>query len=300
MDSADRFARAHGLARAHGSYEAMLADPDIDAVYISLPNSLHHPWTIRALDAGKHVLCEKPFASSLQQAREMIEVANRRGRVLAEAFMYQTHPLTRAVLKAVRGGVIGQVRMIRCSFCFKVSQWRNNIRFDPSLHGGVMMDVGCYCISFSRLFAGAEPASIHVVHHRHESGVDDMAVGTLAFPNGVLAVFSCGMSAHADNTTSICGTEGYIEIPVPWKPPGNGAMYILGRSTPPKMEDPAAPPPPPRQTFVIDEPVDLYGNEADAFARAALDGEPFPVSHADTLGNQAALDEVRRQIGARS
>jgi xylose dehydrogenase (NAD/NADP) len=225
IEKSRQFAAAHRIATPHGSYQALLDDPQVHAVYNSLPNNLHHAWTIKALRAGKHVLCEKPFAVNFEQAREMFDVARQQKKVLVEAFMYRTHPLTHAVIEAVRGGAIGQARLIRSSFCFKASQWQDNIRFDPALAGGVMMDVGCYCINFSRLFAGGEPERVHVVHHRHESGVDDVAAGTLVFPSGVIASFTCGMSVHADNTASICGSEGYVEIPVPWKPPASGATY---------------------------------------------------------------------------
>jgi xylose dehydrogenase (NAD/NADP) len=267
-------------------------------VYVSLPNNLHHEWTIKALRAGKHVLCEKPFATSVAQAEEMFDAAGKAGRVLMEAFMYRTHPLTKAVVDTVRSGAIGEVRLIRTSFCFKVVKTAGNIRFSPELAGGVVMDVGCYCVNFSRLFAGEEPSAVHVVHRRHPSGVDEIAAGTLVFPRGTIATFNCGMSVHADNTSSVCGSEGYVEIPVPWKPPARGAVYVVGKSVPPKMDDPGAKPGPPvRETFTVDTDGDLYGVEADAFAAAALDGAPPAVSRGDTLGNQRVLDEIRRQMG---
>src|SRR5690348_14996854 len=224
-NSAQGFARSFDVPSHYGSYDTLLTDTSVQAVYNSLPNTLHHEWTIKALRAGKHVLCEKPFAINLAQAREMFNVARQQGKVLMEAFMYRTHPLTHAIQREIAGGTIGQVRLIRSSFCFKVTKTDNNIRFNAALAGGVIMDVGCYCINFSRLYAGEEPTAVHVVHHQHESGVDDLAAGTLVFPNGVLATFSCGMTAHADNTASICGTEGYIEIPIPWKPPAAGSTY---------------------------------------------------------------------------
>jgi predicted dehydrogenase len=293
---ADMFARAHRIPRHAASYEAVLSDHDVDAVYVSLPNNMHHEWTIRSLRAGKHVLCEKPFATDLTEAQEMFDVAEREGRVLIEAFMYRAHPLTHAVIEAVESGTIGAVRLIRTSFCFKVSKWLGNIRFDPSLHGGVLMDVGCYCTSFSRLFAKSEPNRIHVVHHRHESGVEDVVAGTLAFPNGVLASFTAGMSLHADNSAHICGSEGYIEIPIPWKPPAKGATFTIARSMTPKMEDPNVKSPPPRETRTVNVDGELYGMESDAFAAAVLDGAAPFVTREDTLGNQKVLDELRRQV----
>jgi len=291
------FGQTHHIATPHASYQALIDDPAVTAVYNALPNNLHHEWTIKALRAGKHVLCEKPFAVNLSQAQEMFDVAKKEGRLLMEAFMYRTHPLTHAVQQAVASGAIGQVRLIRTSFCFKVSKWQGNIRFDPQLAGGVIMDVGCYCVNFSRFFAGAEPSHIHVVHHRHESGIDDIAAGTLVFPSGVIASFTCGMSVHADNMASICGSEGYIEIPIPWKPPASGATFTIARSTPPKMENSTVKAPPPRETRTITVEGDLYALEADAFAASVLDNAPLPITPQDTLNNQRVIDELRRQLG---
>jgi predicted dehydrogenase len=295
-EKARTFGQAHHISAAYGSYQQLLDDPTVTAVYNSLPNNLHHEWTVKALRAGKHVLCEKPFAINLAEAQEMFDVARQEGKLLMEAFMYRTHPLTHAVQQAVDSGAIGEVRLIRTSFCFKVSKWQGNIRFDPKLAGGVIMDVGCYCVNFSRLFAGAEPSAIHVVHHRHESGIDDIAAGTLVFPNNVIASFTCGMSVHADNAASICGSEGYIEIPVPWKPPASGATFTIARSTPPKMENPAGKAPPPRETRTVTVDGDLYGLEADAFAATVFDGVAPAVSREDTRGNPRVIDELRKQI----
>jgi predicted dehydrogenase len=290
------FAQTHNIPHHARSYEDLLADPSIDVIYVSLPNNLHHDWTIKALRAGKHVLCEKPFATSLARAQEMFEAARRAGKVLIEAFMYRAHPLTQAVIEAVNSGVIGNVRLIRTSFCFKVSKWQGNIRFDPGLDGGVLMDVGVYCTNFARLFAKSEPDRVHVFHRRHGSGVDDIIAGMLGFPNGVLASFSCGMTVHADNTASICGDEGYLEIPVPWKPPSKGATFTIARSTPPKMEGAGVKVPPPREIRTIGDVGELYALEADAFADTVLDGAPPFVTAEDTLGNQKVLDELRRQM----
>jgi xylose dehydrogenase (NAD/NADP) len=291
------FAQAHSIAKSTGVYDALLADPSVQAVYVSLPNNLHHEWTIKAINAGKHVLCEKPFATSINEAREMFDVARQTGKVLIEAFMYRAHPLTHAVIDAVNSGAIGQVRLIRTSFCFKVSKWQGNIRFDPNLAGGVLMDVGVYCTSFSRLFARSEPDRIHVIHHRHETGIEDVVAGTLGFPNGVLASFTCGMTVHADNTAGICGDEGYIEIPVPWKPPSKGATFTIARSTPPRMENSNVKGPPPRLTRTIGDVGELYALEADAFADTVFDNAPPFVTPEDTLGNQLVMDELQRQTG---
>jgi predicted dehydrogenase len=297
--SAETFARAlAGIENISiGSYEELLATPDVDAVYVSLPNKLHHEWTIRALRAGKHVLCEKPFAVNAAQAQEMFDVARGAGRVVIEAFMYRSHPQTHAAVRAVRGGEIGDVKLIRTSFCFRTSKIAGNIRFDPRLAGGSVMDVGCYCVSFARLFAGAEPSGIHAIGHIHETGVDDLAAGTLTFPGGVVAAFNCGMAVQTDNAAFVCGTDGYVHIPVPWKPSASGSQIHIVRQTPPLMDGVVRPSTPPRETLEIPGGPNLYAYEIDDFAATLLDGTPPAVTPQDTLGNMRVLDEIRRQLG---
>jgi predicted dehydrogenase len=230
----------------------------------------------------------------------MVAVARRHGRVLVEAFMYRCHPLTLAVQQAVADGTIGQLRLVRTSFCFRTTKIAGNVRFDRPLGGGCLMDVGCYCVNLSRVLAGTEPTAVSAAATFHATGVDDGVVGTMAFPNGVLASFTCGMGAQADNTAYVCGTDGFIEIPVPWKPPTDEAVYLVARGTPPKMDGgtrPTSSAPPPRQVVTVPVDGSLYGMEADAFAAIVLDGATPFVSEADTLGNMRALDELRRQIG---
>jgi predicted dehydrogenase len=296
-EAAGAFADKHQIPASHATYDALVADADVQAVYISMPNSLHHEWTIKALRAGKHVLCEKPFALTCSQAVEMFDAAKKANRVLVEAFMYRSHPLTHAVIDSVRAGEIGNVRLIRSSFCYKTGRVDGNVRFDRALGGGGLMDVGCYCINFTRLIAREEPNEIHASAHFHERGIDDVLTATLKFPSGIVASFTCGMTVHGDNTAYICGDEGYIEIPVPWKPPPKQAAYTVARSTPPRMDvDAGATPRPPRETRLVDADSELYAIEADDFATAVLDGKPPALNEADTLGNMAVLDEIRRQI----
>ena len=283
-----------------GSYEAVVSDSNVDAIYVALPNALHPEWTIKALRAGKHVLCEKPLALTVAHAQEMFEVATKAGRVLMEAFMYRTHPLFRAVTQSVQRGDIGQVRMIRTSFCFRTSKIEGNVRFNSHLGGGALADVGCYCINFSRFFAGSEPTRIDVTGRLHPTGVDEMAVSTMHFPNDILASFTCGLSVQADNSAYICGTDGYLEIPIPWKPPITGATFTLAQNFAPRMDsagkkNPA--PPPKRESHSIDAGVDLYGQEADEFAKIILDSTPPTISPADSLGNARVLEIMRHQLG---
>ncbi|HEY4328219.1 MAG TPA: Gfo/Idh/MocA family oxidoreductase [Phycisphaerae bacterium] len=285
ISTADAFAAKHQIPRTHGSYDALLADPAVQAIYISLPNSMHHEWTIKALRAGKHVLCEKPMATNLAQLQEMFDEAKRAGRVLAEAFMYRSHPLTHAVHKAVKEGRVGKVRVIRTSFIYSAEKIAGNVRFSSSLAGGSLMDIGCYCLSYSRLMAGSEPESMQGHGHIHESGVDDYAAAVLKFPGDIVATFACGMTVHADNTACVMGDKGYIEVPLPWKPPSSDAVYTLVDSTGS------------RHTTMVSSHKHLYTPEADDFAASVIDGAPLRVSQAESLGNQHCLDVLRRQIG---
>ena len=304
FETAEAFARTHRIPVAYGSYDELVRDRSVDAVYVSLPNSMHREWAVAALRAGKHVLCEKPIAANAAEAEEMFDAARRAGKVLVEAFMYRSHPLTHAVLESISGGEIGTVKLVRTSFCFRTTRVEGNIRFDPSLAGGALMDIGCYCLNFSRLIAGAEPVAAHAVGVLHGSGVDESAAAVLTFPGGVTASFTCGMTVQADNTAFICGSEGYVEIPVPWKPAARGAEYRVVRGTPPKMDDASrgaardtAQPGPARQVHAVDAGKELYALEADDFAAAVQDGVPPRIDRTDSVGNMRLLDLLRRQLG---
>lgn len=296
--TADGFAAKYDIQNAHASYDALLEDDSVEAVYVSLPNSMHHEWTIKALEAGKHVLCEKPLACNADQAREMFDTAADCDRLLVEAFMYRSHPLTHAVLAKLREGAIGEVRLVRTSFCYFTSRVDGNIRFDASLAGGALMDIGCYCIDFARLMIGAEPTRVHALGHLHTTGVDDLAGATLQFENGALASMTCGMQVHADNAAYICGSAGYIIVPVPWKPPVEDATFTIACSTPPRMDQNAAAPPPGPETIAISADRPLYALEADDFAAAVRDGAAPAMSRDDSLSLMRVLDDMRRQVGA--
>jgi predicted dehydrogenase len=291
------FAKSFGIPRVYGSYEELVRDPGIEAVYNSLPNSLHERWTIAALEAGKHVLCEKPLAMDASEAQRMFDAAERAGKILMEAFMYRTHPQTLAVMDVVKSGAIGDLRLIRTSFCYRTRKIEGNVRFVCELGGGGLMDVGCYCINFARLFAGREPTRVRASACFHDSGVDELAAGILEFGDGLISTFACGMCAQADNTAYLCGSEGYIEIPVPWKPVMGSSKFIVARGTPPRMDKGAASGPPPRDVRVVDFSGDLYGIEADEFAGMVLDGNAAAVGKEDSMGNMRVLDEIRGMIG---
>ena len=296
------FASTFDLSRTHVGYDTILRDPDVDAIYLSLPNAMHREWTIRALDAGKHVLCEKPLAATAAEAEQMFAAADRNGRVLIEAFMYRAHPQTQAILDTVRGGAIGTVKSVRTSFCFRVRQPVGNIRFDAALQGGALMDVGCYCVSFSRLIADGDPVDVRALATLHAGGVDEQTTAILRYANGITAEFTCGMNLQADNTAHVCGDEGYLTVAWPWKPPAGGTQIVVRGSIPPRQDHQGATTPPPAapEPRVVDVPNEkpLYAIEADAFAACVLDGAPAFVSRDESMGNARTIEAIARQTRA--
>jgi predicted dehydrogenase len=211
---ADAYAHEWDIPRAYGSYEALLDDPEIEAVYISLPNTLHVEWSIRALEAGKHVLCEKPFTRHPEQVDQAFDVAARTGRLLSEAFMYRHNPQTKKLVELVADGAIGELRLVRSEFSYSLYD-EDNIRLRTDLEGGALMDVGCYCVSGSRLLAG-EPVAVGGEAWYGPTGTDWVFVGLLRFPNDVLATFDCGTALPNRDELEAIGSEGSIFIDDPW------------------------------------------------------------------------------------
>ena len=211
IDRAREYAAEWGIPRAMGSYESLLEDPAIDAVYISVPNSLHPEWTVRALDAGKHVLCEKPLALSVAEVDEIARAARRAGRVAAEAFMYRHHPLTHAVQKAVLDGAIGELRLIRGAFTFPLTR-PADVRFDRALGGGSLWDVGCYPVSYACLLAGDSPSKVVGWQETTDAGIDIAFAGMLRFSGGLVAQFDCGFRAVFRAEMEIVGTSGALRV----------------------------------------------------------------------------------------
>jgi D-xylose 1-dehydrogenase (NADP+, D-xylono-1,5-lactone-forming) len=222
----EAYAREKGLARSHGSYEALLADAEIDAIYNPLPNALHVEWSIKALEAGKHVLCEKPMSRRPQEVERAFDAAEREGRILAEAFMWRHHPQVARARELLDGGAIGELRVIRAHFAFAAAA--GDIRLQAALDGGGLMDVGCYCVSGCRTIAGAEPESASADVVVGGDGVDVALVGTLRFPGDVLAHFDCGLSYPGGSLLAAAGTEGSFAFADPWH--GNDAVIELRRA----------------------------------------------------------------------
>ncbi|HEX9495181.1 MAG TPA: Gfo/Idh/MocA family oxidoreductase [Candidatus Limnocylindria bacterium] len=211
---ADDYAKTWEIARAYGSYDALLADPEIEAVYISLPNSLHCEWSIRALEAGKHVLCEKPLSRHVGDVEAAFDAADRAGKLLSEAFMWRHNPQTKRAKQLVDEGAIGELRLIRSAFSYPLYD-RNDIRMSTALDGGALMDVGCYAVSGSRLFGG-EPERVHGEAWFGPSGTDWVFAGTLRFPGSIVATFDCGTAMPKRDELEAIGSDASLFIDDPW------------------------------------------------------------------------------------
>ncbi len=211
---AEAYAREWGIERAYGSYEDLLADPEIEAVYISLPNTLHCEWSIRAVEAGKHVLCEKPMSRHPEDVEAAFDAAERAGRFISEAFMYRHNPQSARLTELVADGAIGELRLVRSVFGYSLYD-TENIRLQADLEGGSLMDVGCYCVSGSRLLAG-EPESVFGRARIGETGTDWVFTGSLQFPGGVLGLFDCGTALAERDELEAIGSEGALFLDDPW------------------------------------------------------------------------------------
>jgi xylose dehydrogenase (NAD/NADP) len=231
-EQAEELAKQQCIQHVYDSYDALLADPDVEAIYIPLPNHLHHPWTLKALHAGKHVLCEKPLACNARQAREMAEAAEHSGLLLMEAFMYRFHPRSRLIKQMVDEGIIGTPRLVRSAFCYVMDEENmakeDNARLRPEAGGGALLDIGCYSTSVARWLMDDEPTHAQGQATYHTTGVDVHLVGTLRFPDGGLATLEASFVSALQQTYSVLGSEGAIELPhdafVPWE---KDAAYTL-------------------------------------------------------------------------
>jgi predicted dehydrogenase len=211
---ADAYAKQWEIPRAYGSYEELLADPEIEAVYISLPNNMHCEWSIKSAEAGKHVLCEKPMTRSTAEVEEAFDAAEKAGRLLSEAFMYRHNPQTKRLKQLVDEGAIGELRVVRSVFSYGLYD-EENIRLRTDLEGGALMDVGCYTVSGSRLVAG-EPERVLGEAWFGPSGTDWVFAGTLRFPGNVIGLFHCGTALPEQDELEVIGSEGSLFLDDPW------------------------------------------------------------------------------------
>jgi D-xylose 1-dehydrogenase (NADP+, D-xylono-1,5-lactone-forming) len=271
--SADVYAKKWKIARAFGSYQSMLADPDVDVVYNSLPNHLHAEWTINALEAGKHVLCEKPMGLMPAEVDAMEAAAIKNGKIVAEAFMYRHHPQTLKVKELVESGAIGKLQLVRGSFTFKMST-DVNIRLVPEMGGGSIWDIGCYPISYARFIIGAEPLEVFGQQVTGVTGIDDSFFGQMRFLGDVYAQFDCGFRTPFRTHLEVIGSEGTITVPSPFKPGLNEKIKLEREG----------------KTETIKMPIqELYIGEVEDMADVILLGKAPRVSLADSRANVAAI-----------
>jgi predicted dehydrogenase len=270
-------AARHDIERAYGSYEALLADPEVDAVYIPLPNHLHAEWTKAAARAGKHVLCEKPLAMTASDARSMVDVCAAEGVKLMEAFMYRLHPSWVAVRELVATGRIGRLTAIHSWFSY-FNDDPADIRNIRSAGGGALYDVGCYNVNLSRMLFGSEPTDVQAVIAR------DGTSAMLTFPDGV-ASFTCSTRTESDQQVHIYGTTGRISIEIPFNIPPDRPTRVLVTAG-------GDPPVAPATEVLSFETADPYTVEADAFAAAVLDGLPTPTPPEDAVANMRVIERI--------
>lgn len=225
QEAADQYAREKKIPRALGSYEALLADPEIDVIYNPLPNHLHAEWTIKAVEAGKHVLCEKPLALSVDEVDAIRDAARKHGRVVMEAFMYRHHPQTLKVQEIIKSGVLGTLKLLRGSFSFFLSR-EKDVRLDPEMGGGSIWDIGCYPISYARTVVGENPFEVFGWQVTGPTGIDETFVGQMRFSNNIYAQFDCSFAIPFHAFMEIIGSEGTLNIPKPFQPYENEKIYL--------------------------------------------------------------------------
>jgi len=295
QESADKFGAEFGVSRCHGSYEALLADPEVQAVYVCTPHPMHAEWAIKAAEAKKHVLCEKPIGINHAQAMAIVEAARRNDVFLMEAFMYRCHPQIKKLVELLREKVIGEVRLIQATFGFDAGFSPEGRLFKNALGGGGILDVGCYATSMSRLVAGvamgrdfAEPLEVTAVGRLGETGIDEWTVASAKFPGDILAQLCTAVRLTPENVVRIFGTEGSIFLPTPWIPgrQGGAVKIIVNRNG----EKP--------RTIAVRTSAWLYGLEADTVAKHVKKRQAAPpaMSWEDTLGNMRMLDMWRAAL----
>jgi D-xylose 1-dehydrogenase (NADP+, D-xylono-1,5-lactone-forming) len=273
QESAESYAKNWKIPRAHGSYEALLADPEIDVIYNSLPNHLHAEWTIKAVEAGKHVLCEKPIALNVEDVDAIAAAAQKHGRVVAEAFMYRHTAVAIKALDLVRGGSLGELKLLRGSFTYQMKR-EGNIRANPEMGGGSIWDVGCYPISYMRTIFGAEPLQVFGWQFTGPSGIDDTFVGQLRFPGEVFGQFDSSFVMPFHVYMEFVGSQGTLIIPNPYKPNPNEKIYLVrdGKTETIKVKG-----------------QELYLGEVEDMADAILLGKAPRISLEDSRANVAVI-----------
>lgn len=297
LSNAQSFGQEFDVPCRYSSYEALIADPKVQVVYIALPHVFHAEWAIRAANAGKHILCEKPLAINYAEALSIVDAASRNDIFMMEAFMYRCHPQTAKLIELLRSKVIGDVRIIQATFSFQADFDLTNRALSNELGGGSILDVGCYPISMVRLIAGvdlgkeyAEPIEVYGAGHVGDlSGIDEWSVCCLKFPRGILAQVSAGVFLKQENVVSIFGSDGNIFIPSPWVPGGRepGITKIFVRSGSETVA----------QEIITETTLNLYAMEADMVATSINLRQSPVMKWEDSLGNMRTLDHWRQIAG---
>jgi len=290
LDKAKAFAADHGIPKAYGSYEQLLADPEVDAVYIATPNTLHAEWAIKAARAGKHILCEKPVTVDAPELDKVLAVVEECDVFFMEAFMYRCHPQWKRLQEILDADTIGEVRGLYSTFAYNMGMDEKalaNIRLTNPVAGGALMDVGCYCVSFSRLIAGEEPVACKAVGHIGEgTRVDHQTTGVLQFPSGIVASFACATQCAVPAIAQVFGSKGSVTVTTPWFPSDENATLVVNAGG--KTE-----------TIEVKHGRDLYGNEALTVAEH-IDARQAPrpaMSWDDSRGQMRTLDALRANLG---
>jgi xylose dehydrogenase (NAD/NADP) len=280
---AKRIAEQFQIPVVYESYEALLADPTIDAVYIPLPNNMHYEWVIKTAKTKKHVLCEKPAALNAGQVEEMLLACHKNGVIFMEAFMYRFHPQHEKVKELIKENAIGNVKAMRAFFSFNMDDREGNIRLNPNLGGGALYDIGSYCINSLRNILGTEPLSIEALGELNEDGVDTSTAAVLVFPNNVFATFTCSFDAEMKNEYEIIGTKGSIRIPHAYRPDlqnGRGIVQLFNENG--------------YKEFTIT--ADQYLLEVEHFAECILTKQNPAYSGENTYKNMKVIDLLYRKL----
>jgi xylose dehydrogenase (NAD/NADP) len=273
QEKADAFAREKKINHAYGSYEGLLNDQEIDVIYNPLPNHLHAEWTIKAVEAGKHVLCEKPMALSLEEVDSITAAAEKQGRMVAEAYAYRSHPQTRKVKEIIDSGKLGKVKMVYGTFTFALTN-PDDVRWKPEMGGGSLWDIGCYPLSFTRYVLGAEPLEVFAWQVTSQTGIDETFAAQLRFSGEVYFQLNCSFRVPSHEFMEIVGDEGTLSVPRPFNSGGSRILYLTqdGKTS----------------TIAVKGP-DPYLAEVEDFADSILLGKPIVVSPADSRLNTAAI-----------
>lgn len=283
-DKAKEFAGKYDIPKTYSSYESLLKDAEVDAIYISLPNHLHKEWSIECAEAGKHILCEKPVTVNRGELEKILEVVKKCDVFFMEAFMYRCHPQWAKIKQIIADDVIGEVRAIKSTFSYNMGMNLGNIRMSNPAAGGGLMDVGCYCVSFSRLIAGEEPIKANCVGYiGKESRIDQQTAGILMFPSGAVASFECGTQVNIPTSANIYGSKGSISVENPWFAT-KGTTKVTIRTDK-------------EEVINVESDVELYAKEALTVAEY-LDARQAPaMSWEDSLGQMRTLDMLRADMG---